>query len=193
MAIGSKRIRSSYLSRGRDLVKNFGNKLVQKTISIKDAVPDALSLWSPTDMKVPSLVGEKLLQDGQDSHGNDRNNQDVEQDRLLIPFLVSELKEKTGDFSQIVSIRSNPSLSNDCFKYKKCSSDDDELHEQYNGHDHGLSWTGQKRCNSWLDDYGRKCCVWSATVVGMQLVGNLVSHNQFALLDEVRKKAKVQG
>lgn len=99
MAIGSKRIRSSYLSRGKDLVKNFGNKLVQKTISIKDAVPDALSLLPPTDRKVPSVVDEKLLQDG---HGNDRNNQDVEQDRLLIPFLVSEFKEKTGDFSQII-------------------------------------------------------------------------------------------
>lgn len=158
-------IPTNYLvSKGKEIAINVGNRLVDKTISIKEALPYKLPFSSRDTNKDDAVFeGDDVVFRGDDT----------DKESLFKPFRLSKMKETPSDFSQIVSFR-HPVVCDQISNMR--------LEQDFSS---DLSIGSRTTNHTWIDDYGRKLGVWSAGIVGMQLFGQIVSRDQFVLVDEV--------
>ena len=167
LAIASeKNSKSSSFFQGKRLA-TFGNKLKEKTDSLKKSWPDAISL---------NLRGSDLI-DKQSSLEEDqtRSGDAYNRDRLSISLFLSEFKERTGDLSQMVRY---------VMKSRENTRGDSQRVVSISG---GSAVFSRHHIEmNWFDIIARKFCIYLGGIVGMQSLGTILSDNNCALFNEVR-------
>ena len=158
--------RSSSFFQGKRLA-TFGNKLKEKTDSLKESWPDAISL----NLRGSDLIDKHSSLEEDQTRSGDAYNRD----RLSISLFLSEFKERTGDLSQMVRY---------VMKSRKNTRGDSQRAISISG---GSAVFSRHHIEmNWFDMIARKFCIYLGGIVSMQSLGTILSDNNCALFHEVR-------
>lgn len=140
--------------------RRLGNKIKEKSSYFTISIPDVISLKKIVPIESKSDEGEDNVPVG------------VDRDKKSISLLLSEVKERTGDLQQMVSLRYSTSLN-------LCKGDKTNLIPR------GGSIEDNSILDTWIDRVARTLCIYSGGIVSAQAVGTIISTNEFVLFNEV--------
>ena len=188
-ALASETNQRSSFFRGKSLA-SLGKKIKKKTRAIKEVLPESISLSFKSDEK--GDVGTGIADESEEIE------EGAAADKLSISLFLSDLKERTGDLSQMVR-----DFSNLVFGYTVIviGSVQNPLDARGGGVQGVTGKTNkyskfrpfsQEKKNDyteklpWLDLLGRKFCLWTGCLVSLQSFSTILSNYDFAFVDEVR-------
>lgn len=139
--------------------RRLGSKIKEKSSYFTNSIPDVISLKKIVPIESKSDEGED-------------NVPGVDRDKKSISLFLSEVKERTGDLQQMVSLRYSTSLN-------LCKGDKTNLIPR------GGSIEDNSILDTWIDRVARTLCIYSGGIVSAQAVGTIISTNEFAIFNEV--------
>ncbi len=192
-----------YHERGKQFADMAKKKFKEKSASIVSSAMTSISL--PESISLT----KRTIQDGKDyikeSLSGTIQSLDAEKQSisLLIADLKEKTKEKTGDISQMVRMRTRRHRHHIMtVRHRVLLSirGGGTSHLPRDGADSVIDITNPRKFGrlhddertivevdqpNWIDEIGRKLCQSLAVVVGLQTLGTILSRNNFGILDEV--------